>query len=92
MSPLHSVSVTGIVKRDDSRVLVIKRPDDGLWVPPGGVMEIGETPQEAMARELEEETGYLVTVPGCRAALPACAYEGTGPSRRSAPAAPRTPS
>ena len=34
--PRHSVSVTGIVFRDDGRVLAIQRRDDGRWVPPGG--------------------------------------------------------
>ena len=32
--PRHSVSVTAIVTREDGRVLVIKRDDDGRWVPP----------------------------------------------------------
>src|SRR5262249_4056683 len=35
--PRHPVSVTGIVFRDDGRVLAIQRSDDGRWVPPGGV-------------------------------------------------------
>lgn len=60
MSPLHSVSVTGIVVRDDGRVLAIRRNDNGRWVPPGGVLELDETPQEGVAREVLEETGYEV--------------------------------
>jgi 8-oxo-dGTP diphosphatase len=60
--PRHSVSVTAIVTREDGRVLVIKRDDDGRWVPPGGVLELAETPQEACAREVLEETGYRVEV------------------------------
>jgi ADP-ribose pyrophosphatase YjhB (NUDIX family) len=60
--PRHSVSVTAIVTRDDGRVLVIKRDDDGRWVPPGGVLELAETPQQACAREVLEETGYRVEV------------------------------
>lgn len=61
-NPRHSVSVTAIVIRDDGRVLVIKRDDDGRWVPPGGVLELAETPQEGCAREVLEETGYRVEV------------------------------
>lgn len=32
---------------------------DFSWEPPGGLMEAGETPVQAGARELEEETGYI---------------------------------
>ena len=58
--PRHSVSVTGIVFRDDGRVLAIQRCDDGRWVPPGGVLELAETPAEGVAREVLEETGIKV--------------------------------
>jgi ADP-ribose pyrophosphatase YjhB (NUDIX family) len=60
--PRHSVSVTGIVFRDDGRVLVIQRADDGRWVPPGGVLELSETPPDGVAREVLEETGVQVKV------------------------------
>ena len=60
--PRHSVSVTGIVLRDDGRVLVIQRSDDGRWVPPGGVLELSETPADGVAREVLEETGIHVKV------------------------------
>jgi 8-oxo-dGTP diphosphatase len=58
--PHHSVSVTGIVVREDGRVLAIKRRDDGRWVPPGGVLELAETPADGVAREVLEETGLKV--------------------------------
>ncbi|GAA1526619.1 NUDIX domain-containing protein [Actinomadura kijaniata] len=58
--PLHSVSVTGVVVRDDGYVLAIKRADDGRWVPPGGVLELDETPQEGVVREVFEETGLKI--------------------------------
>jgi 8-oxo-dGTP diphosphatase len=58
--PRHSVSVTGVVFRDDGRVLAIQRCDDGRWVPPGGVLELAETPSEGVARAVLEETGIKV--------------------------------
>lgn len=64
-TPSHSVSVTGIVTREDGCVLVIQRNDDKRLVPPGGVLELGETPQEGCAREVLEETGYRVDVGDC---------------------------
>ncbi|WP_304452650.1 NUDIX hydrolase [Nocardiopsis sp. YSL2] len=57
-TPRHSVSVTGVVVRpEDGKVLVIKRADDGRWVPPGGVLELDETPEQCVVREVWEETG-----------------------------------
>ena len=58
--PRHSVSVTGVVFRDDGRVLAIQRDDDGRWVPPGGVLELDETPADGVTREVLEETGIQV--------------------------------
>ncbi|MFD0773962.1 NUDIX domain-containing protein [Streptomonospora algeriensis] len=58
--PRHSVSVTGVVVRDDGRVLVIKRADDGRWVPPGGILELSESPEAGVVREVLEETGIQV--------------------------------
>lgn len=58
--PLHIVSVTGIVLRDDGRLLMIKRMDDGTWVPPGGILEPGEGLHQGVAREVLEETGVTV--------------------------------
>ena len=58
---LHSVSVSGIVVRpEDGKVLVIRRADDGRWVPPGGVMELTETPEQCVVREVREESGVEV--------------------------------
>lgn len=62
MAPLHSVSVAGIVVRDDGRILVIQRQDNSHWEPPGGVLELKETFQQGVQREVEEETGVRVQV------------------------------
>ncbi|MEW2123113.1 NUDIX hydrolase [Streptomyces sp. NPDC007259] len=61
-TPLHSVSVAGVVVREDGRVLTIKRADNGAWEPPGGVLELSETPEDGVRREVYEETGIKVKV------------------------------
>jgi 8-oxo-dGTP diphosphatase len=48
----------------DGRVLIAQRPPDkamaGLWEFPGGKVEPGERPEEALIRELREELGVTV--------------------------------
>lgn len=61
-APTHSVSVAGVVTDDDGRVLVIQRRDNGHWEHPGGVLELGETFEQGVQREVYEETGVQVTV------------------------------
>jgi 8-oxo-dGTP diphosphatase len=61
-TPTHSVSVAGVVVRDDGRVLVVQRRDNGHWEPPGGVLELAETFDEGVRREVAEETGVQVEV------------------------------
>ncbi|APU12251.1 MULTISPECIES: NUDIX hydrolase [Actinoalloteichus] len=61
-TPRHSVSVAGVVTRDDGKILVIRRADNGRWEPPGGVLELNETFETGVRREILEETGIEVTV------------------------------
>jgi ADP-ribose pyrophosphatase YjhB (NUDIX family) len=61
-TPLHSVSVAGAVVREDGRLLAIRRADNGTWELPGGVLELAESPEEGVAREVWEETGIRVEV------------------------------
>ncbi|KOV35403.1 NUDIX hydrolase [Streptomyces sp. XY431] len=61
-TPLHSVSVAGVVVREDGRVLAIRRADNGTWEPPGGVLELTEAVEDGVRREVFEETGIKVGV------------------------------
>jgi len=56
----HSVSVTGIVTDDEGRALLIQRQDNHRWEPPGGVLELGESIDDGLRREVREETGLDV--------------------------------
>jgi 8-oxo-dGTP diphosphatase len=47
----------------DGKILVVRRarpPANGLYTLPGGVVEIGETLMEAVAREVREETALEI--------------------------------
>ncbi|WP_030988953.1 NUDIX hydrolase [Streptomyces sp. NRRL S-1813] len=61
-TPLHSVSVAGVVVREDGKLLTIRRADNGAWELPGGVLELEETPEAGVRREVWEETGIHVEV------------------------------
>ena len=55
-------AVSALVFRDGSVLLVKRRdePSKGLWSPPGGSIEVGETVEQAAVRETLEETGVAV--------------------------------
>lgn len=54
-------AVTAVV-RQDGRLLLIERLDDGHWDLPGGFLQLGENATHAAVREVREETGLLVQV------------------------------
>ncbi|HEU0192777.1 MAG TPA: NUDIX hydrolase [Gaiellales bacterium] len=53
----------GLVVDDRRRVLLVRASSaaavPGVWYPPGGGVEYGEHPEQAVLRELSEETGYV---------------------------------
>ena len=57
--PRHSVSVAAVITDDSGRVLVVQRRDTSKWEIPGGILELDETVQAGMRREVEEETGVV---------------------------------
>jgi 8-oxo-dGTP diphosphatase len=64
-------SAVALVDRD-GKVLLAQRPEGksmaGLWEFPGGKVELGETPEQALIRELQEELG-IDTWASCLAPL-----------------------
>ena|ERR1022692_2721240 len=56
----HSVSVAGVVVDDHDRALLIRRRDNLRWEPPGGVLELGESIEAGLCREVKEETGLAI--------------------------------
>ena len=69
--PIVLVSAVALIDVD-GRVLLAQRPEGkslaGLWEFPGGKVEAGETPEEALIRELQEELG-INTWSSCLAPL-----------------------
>jgi 8-oxo-dGTP diphosphatase len=62
--PLRVPCVGAIIRDEAERLLLIQRrnePGAGLWSLPGGRIEAGETDQQAVVREVAEETGLAVT-------------------------------
>jgi ADP-ribose pyrophosphatase YjhB (NUDIX family) len=55
------IDVRGVVLRE-GRVLLVRERSDGGWTLPGGWADVGDTPTEAVTREVREETGFTVRV------------------------------
>lgn len=46
----------------DGKILLVKEVSDGRWSMPGGWADVGDTPSEAIIREVREESGFDVRV------------------------------
>ena len=68
----HWIPVVAGFMKKEGRILVGQRPENntlaGQWEFPGGKIEIGETPEQALTRELSEELGIEAEVGGLKLA------------------------
>jgi ADP-ribose pyrophosphatase YjhB (NUDIX family) len=54
------VDVRGVVFDTAGRILLVKELADGGWTLPGGWADVGDSPAQAIEREVFEESGYQV--------------------------------
>jgi len=72
--------ILAIVHDDRGRLLLHRRTDDGLWGPPGGFVDPGETPAAAAEREAREESGLEVVAERLLGVLGGPRYRHTYPN------------
>jgi 8-oxo-dGTP diphosphatase len=74
--PIVLVAACALIDTD-GRILIAQRPEGkslaGMWEFPGGKVEQGETPEQALIRELNEELG-IETKETCLAPLTFASY------------------
>lgn len=59
--PLLHPAAAACIRDEQGRILLLRRSDGvNLWSFPGGAMELGESADEAVVREVREETGLEV--------------------------------
>lgn len=56
----HRLVARGLVTDQEGRWLLVRNLDEEVWVPPGGHVELTESPRLACAREIVEEAGVRV--------------------------------
>ena len=59
-SPIMVTAAMCIIYDKEKGILLEKRTDNGMWCVPGGALELGETLEEALRREVKEETSLEI--------------------------------
>lgn len=56
------VFVNACIINDNNEILLQRRREENEWGLPGGAMELGESAEETLRREIKEETGLEITI------------------------------
>lgn len=62
-SPIMITAAMCIIYDKEKGILFEKRSDNGMWCIPGGAIELGETLEQALEREVKEETSLNISNP-----------------------------
>jgi ADP-ribose pyrophosphatase YjhB (NUDIX family) len=64
LTPRFPIGAAVLVRDEQGRILLVQQSyrSSSVWLPPGGWMDRGETPQQAACREAREEVGLRVTI------------------------------
>lgn len=57
---LMIVIAAAVITREDGRLLLVRKHGSDIFIQPGGKIEVGEHPRQALCRELHEELGLWV--------------------------------
>ena len=64
LTPSFTVGANCVIVRDDGAILLVRQVYRSRWGLPGGLLERGEAPADAVVREVAEEVGLDVEVVG----------------------------
>lgn len=62
-APIMAVAAMGILYNEEKGLLLEERTDTGEWCTPGGAIELGESLEDALKREIKEETNLDIANP-----------------------------
>lgn len=66
---LYDFTITAFITYQD-KVLFVHHPRYGKWIAPGGHIELNEDPEQALIREIEEETGLKTEIISTKPSIP----------------------
>lgn len=62
INDLYDFTIAAYIVNNDGEVLFVNHPRYNKWLPIGGHIELDEDPEQALYREIKEESGLEVTI------------------------------